>query len=240
MKRARGFTLIELLVVMAIIAVVAAILFPVFSRAKQKAGQVKCLNNLRQIGIALGQYIADHSGGPYCPVEGDANLQHWAVTLQPYIHSEEIFRCPSSSLGGYDHGELPDAGFDISYGINQYMVASEQVDCRKIMIYPSSLAILADSASTWSGEGVLEDGTYLWQASVHHAPTLHGLGATFVFNDAHATWIPATITSGSGRGYGGDYSGVYHGAVLNWELDYDPSPQAMARPNSAAAMTTLG
>ena len=218
MPRARGFTLIELLVVMAIIAILAAILFPVFSRAKRKAAQVKCLSDLRQIGIALGQYFEEYRGGPYCPVGGGSNLQHWAVTLKPYIHSEEIFRCPSSTSVYYDRGELPDPGFEISYGINQYLVSGERIDSRE-MVNPSSLALLADSVSTWSGEGVLEDDTYLWQASVDHTPTLHGPGAIFAFADSHATWIPATVTSGSGRGYEGDYSGAYHGAVLKWDLD---------------------
>ncbi len=57
----RGFTLIELLVVIAIIAVLAAILFPVFATAREKAHQTSCLNNQRQIYLAIAMYVQDHS-----------------------------------------------------------------------------------------------------------------------------------------------------------------------------------
>ena len=56
----RGFTLIELLVVIAIIAILAAILFPVFSKAREKARQTQCQNNQRQIAIAISMYVQEH------------------------------------------------------------------------------------------------------------------------------------------------------------------------------------
>jgi prepilin-type N-terminal cleavage/methylation domain-containing protein/prepilin-type processing-associated H-X9-DG protein len=56
----RGFTLIELLVVIAIIAILASILFPVFARAREKARQITCASDMRQVGIALTMYIQDY------------------------------------------------------------------------------------------------------------------------------------------------------------------------------------
>jgi len=60
MKGRVGFTLIELLVVIAIIAILAAILFPVFAKAREKARQSSCLSNIKQIGLALQQYVQDY------------------------------------------------------------------------------------------------------------------------------------------------------------------------------------
>jgi prepilin-type N-terminal cleavage/methylation domain-containing protein/prepilin-type processing-associated H-X9-DG protein len=58
--RSQGFTLIELLVVIAIIAILAAILFPVFAKAREKARQTACLNNQRQIAVAILMWAQDH------------------------------------------------------------------------------------------------------------------------------------------------------------------------------------
>ena len=94
----RGFTLIELLVVIAIIAILAAILFPVFARAREKARASNCLSNVKQMVLAVMQYVQDYDGF-YMSVYDDSQPVGriiWAQKLSPYVKNDQIFACPSS------------------------------------------------------------------------------------------------------------------------------------------------
>jgi len=82
----RGFTLVELLVVIAVVAVLAAMLLPVLSRARESARKAACQSNLRQIGTAFRLYASDYDG--LYPCNGDRNLwmgRNWRVVLQSYL-----------------------------------------------------------------------------------------------------------------------------------------------------------
>lgn len=75
-----------------IIALLAAILFPVFARARERARSTSCQNNLRQIGLALQLYADDYDGA-FPPVDGDL------TPLVPrYLQEPDIFSCPSGMI----------------------------------------------------------------------------------------------------------------------------------------------
>jgi prepilin-type N-terminal cleavage/methylation domain-containing protein/prepilin-type processing-associated H-X9-DG protein len=95
----KGFTLIELLIVIAIIALLAAILFPVFSRARENARRASCQSNLKQIGLGIMQYTQDYDEKmPYHQIFNPPVPQEvpWQFSIQPYVKSVQLFKCPSN------------------------------------------------------------------------------------------------------------------------------------------------
>ncbi|MDM7462000.1 MAG: prepilin-type N-terminal cleavage/methylation domain-containing protein, partial [bacterium] len=113
-----GFTLIEVLVVIAIIAILAAILFPVFAQAREKARQTQCMSNLRQSATAVLMYVQDADErfpmALYAPAQrtggGNCVMTVFDV-IQPYMKNTGIMQCPRDPKALYKH-----AGFQTLRG----------------------------------------------------------------------------------------------------------------------------
>lgn len=110
MGKRTGFTLIELLVVIGIIAILAALLFPVLTKAKEKARFASCVSNLKQIGVCISLYRDDWSGGyPLYLVDPGGTWPHARRThLESYARNKNIFVCPDD----YTKGRI---SFDIGW-----------------------------------------------------------------------------------------------------------------------------
>jgi prepilin-type N-terminal cleavage/methylation domain-containing protein/prepilin-type processing-associated H-X9-DG protein len=110
--RRKGFTLIELLVVIAIIAILAAILMPVFAQAREKARQASCQSNLKQLGTAFLMYAQDYDErGALSIWRGDCGGRpspacHTAPPslLEPYVKNDQVFLCPSDACPASTNG----------------------------------------------------------------------------------------------------------------------------------------
>lgn len=138
-KENRAFTLLEILVVIAILALLAAILFPVMARAKESAKKTVCLSNIRQLSFGLGLYVTENndtfpasaedpsSGLPYW-FPGDnmplgfidpAEKQNWGAGILPYVTNRDVFVCPSARLDTSPvFGVVPAPGGNASYMYN--------------------------------------------------------------------------------------------------------------------------
>ncbi|MCY2935857.1 MAG: DUF1559 domain-containing protein [Planctomycetota bacterium] len=114
-SRTRGFTLIELLVVIAIIAVLISLLLPAVQSAREAARRAQCINNMKQIGLALHNYlstfdtfpvcIADEAKGDIWGADGGNNLLAWRALILPQMEQSTIYNALNTSRSMSNRGD---------------------------------------------------------------------------------------------------------------------------------------
>lgn len=220
----RGFTLIELLVVIAIIAILAAILFPVFAKAREKARQISCLSNMKQLGLAFMQYTQDNDElMPNCADGSGANTGEnipggWMYyytnpngttpkdlfdpsqgSIYPYVKSKAVYVCPDDSAGQIQ-GD--------SYAINGCVEANSGTQSKQtieprpgkplaIFDNPAEIMELGEEA-TGISTGTTNDG-YISIAYADSMSTRHTNGSNVSFLDGHAKWYRFPDTTNNPR-----------------------------------------
>jgi prepilin-type N-terminal cleavage/methylation domain-containing protein/prepilin-type processing-associated H-X9-DG protein len=207
----RGFTLIELLVVIAIIAILAAILFPVFARAREKARQSSCLNNMKQLGLALRMYVDDYDETmiPYC-TSPPGMSETWPKLILPYVKNYAVYDCPSVLTAGRFDGV---SSYSVSYGGNVFaMTYPLNVWLYRMSDFtrPAETCMLGDSCRAHPTDPYVMDYANHYLVQLHPLAThssnrgkwacRHNMGANCAYADGHAKWthlsaIPQISTS---------------------------------------------
>ena len=212
-----AFTLIELLVVIAIIAILTAILFPVFAQARAKARETACLSNMKQLATGMIMYAQDYND-VFTEIWRDFGTDGypgWAQRTYPYLKNDQVFFCPDGPKCVPQAVSGPQgANGGGNVAANIYLGAATPMSQ---VAQPSDLMVIAETgANDWLGNGSLirsADTTEWWgdnqnifglrcgqnydaadpliiQAgySAWAINWRHQGGANFVFGDGHARW----------------------------------------------------
>ncbi|RYZ68478.1 MAG: DUF1559 domain-containing protein [Proteobacteria bacterium] len=184
-----GFTLAEILVVLAIVTVLAALLFPVFARVRENGRSTQCVSNLKQIYLAWQMYTED-SDGRVMPtsIKNGENIQTWTGdtftdtpgvgALQPWLKVDKL-RCPSWEVTEFtadQHDSVQGYGYNVSTFPGQSLSQSRPLPLVSAIEKPSQMFVFADAAHilNYPGDKPSLMGAYTIAAPAAGRPNFHG------------------------------------------------------------------
>ena len=233
-----------MLVVIAIIAILAAILFPVFARARENARRSSCQSNLKQIALGLKQYIQDYDEKyPLQTTGAGANTAAnptygWVDGIEPYLKSLQIFQCPSDTVGyaGTSRGSANYSDYYINAALGDTTPTAtaatyNQGGISEAALEFSSLTIMLGDGDGSSGastaryrtNGYATEGASSVTSPGHSTASRVGAGAinakhlegsNFAFADGHVKWYK--INNGA----------TIKGQIYNYATSFNTSQSA--------------
>jgi prepilin-type N-terminal cleavage/methylation domain-containing protein/prepilin-type processing-associated H-X9-DG protein len=177
----KGFTLIELLIVIGIIGLLAGILLPVLSRAKESARRTQCASNIRQIGMGLIMYANENvevfPQDTTTVVERPA-MRSLNLLFNTYVSDKKIFKCPSDATVT----NVTNAGMSLSTANDSF----GQVECSYGYDYTHTQA---DDA----GVALASDRPPANPSSIANSPNHNGRGQNVVYIDGHVEFVNSPL-----------------------------------------------